>query len=84
MHHELTDAVPFASDIALPRGTRHPAGFEHASWHRCDGATFDIGREFIDAAIETRVAVYSPERTIVDTFRLMYQVGRGSPGGTPA
>jgi len=75
VHHALSDAIPFASDIALPRGTRHPAGFEHASWHSFDVATFDIGREFVDAGGGVRVAVYSTERTIVDCFRLMHQEG---------
>ncbi|GLY64354.1 type IV toxin-antitoxin system AbiEi family antitoxin domain-containing protein [Amycolatopsis taiwanensis] len=25
-HHDLTDAIPFETDIALPRGARYPAG----------------------------------------------------------
>lgn len=75
VHHELSDAIPFATDIALPRGTRHPAGFAHASWHSFDAATFDIGREQIDAGEGTRVAIYSAQRTIIDAFRLMHQEG---------
>lgn len=75
VYHELSDAIPFATDIALPRGTRHPAGFAHASWHSFDAATFDIGRERIDAGEGIRVAIYSAERTIIDAFRLMHQEG---------
>jgi predicted transcriptional regulator of viral defense system len=75
VHHELSDAIPFATDIALPRGTRHPSGFAHASWHSFDAATFDIGREQIDAGEGTRVAIYSAERTVIDAFRLMHQEG---------
>lgn len=75
VHHELSDAIPFAHDIALPRGARHPAGFEHVTWHSFDVATFSIGRDFIDAGASARVAVYSAERTIVDCFRLMHQEG---------
>lgn len=26
VHHDLSDAIPFASDIALPSGAHHPAG----------------------------------------------------------
>ncbi|WP_244857519.1 type IV toxin-antitoxin system AbiEi family antitoxin domain-containing protein [Agromyces archimandritae] len=75
VHHDLSDAIPFASDIALPRGVRHPAGFEHVVWHSFDDATFALGREFIDAGGGVRVAVYSAERAIVDTFRLMHREG---------
>ena len=75
VHHELSDAIPFATDIALPRGTRSPAGFTHATWHRFDTVTFDFGREFMDAGGGMRVALYSAERTIVDCFRLMHQEG---------
>lgn len=75
VHHELSDAIPFATDIALPRGTRAPAGFEHAAWHRFDAGTFGTGREALDAGGGLTVAVYSAERTIVDCFRLMHQEG---------
>ncbi len=75
VYHELSDAIPFATDIALPRGMRHPAGFEHAVWHSFDAATFDVGRESFDVGGGVRVGVYSAERTIVDCFRLMHQEG---------
>lgn len=76
-YHDLSDAIPFASDIALPRGTRHPAGFDHATWHSFDKATFEIGRELIDLGGGFRVGIYSAERTIVDGFRLMHLEGSG-------
>lgn len=75
VHHDLSDAIPFGSDIALPRGTRHPAGLTHVSWHSFDPATFHIGRELIDAGRDVSVAIYSAERTIIDCFRLMHQEG---------
>lgn len=74
-YHALSDTIPFGSDIALPRGARHPAGFEHVSWHSFDIATFEIGRESLVASPEVRLAVYSAERTIIDCFRLMHQEG---------
>lgn len=74
-HHDLSDAIPFTSDIALPRGTHHPVGLSNVSWHSFDPATFSIGRQHADAGGGARVAVYSAERSIVDTFRLMHQEG---------
>lgn len=75
VHHDLSDAIPFTSDIALPRGTHQPIGLSNVSWHSFDPATFPIGREHADAGGGARVAIYSAERTIVDTFRLMHQEG---------
>ena len=75
VHHEFSDAIAFATDVALPRGTRHPAGFAQAVLHSFDSATFEIGREFIDAGGGAQVAIYSAERTIVDAFRLMHREG---------
>ena len=75
VHHELSDAIPFATDIALPRGTRHPAGFAHVAWHSFDATTFELGREHADAGSGLQVAIYSPERTIIDAFRLVHQEG---------
>lgn len=74
-HHDLTDAIPFGTDIALPRGMRHPAGFAHVSWHSFGRETFDIGRDHLTVAESVRVAIYSAERTVVDTLRLMHREG---------
>ncbi|MDF1488701.1 type IV toxin-antitoxin system AbiEi family antitoxin domain-containing protein [Tessaracoccus caeni] len=75
VHHDLSDAIPFASDIALPRGAHHPAGLMNVSWHSFDPRTFQIGREHVEAGEAVRVAIYSAERTIIDCFRLMHQEG---------
>lgn len=75
VHHDLSDAIPFASDIALPRGTHQPTGLSNVSWHSFDPATFAIGREHADVGGGAKVAIYSAERSIVDTFRLMHQEG---------
>lgn len=74
VHHELSDAIPFATDIALPRGARHPAGFEHVAWHSFDPDTFELGRSLIEKSGLT-LAIYSAERTIIDCFRLAHQEG---------
>ncbi|QIM16448.1 hypothetical protein G7067_08485 [Leucobacter insecticola] len=75
VHHDLSDAIPFESDIALPRGTHHPVGLAHVAWHSFDPTTFHIGRDHVDAGNGLRLAIYSAERTIVDCFRLMHQEG---------
>ncbi|MDR1513944.1 MAG: type IV toxin-antitoxin system AbiEi family antitoxin domain-containing protein [Propionibacteriaceae bacterium] len=71
--HGLSDAIPADTDIALPRGARHPAGFGHVAWHSFDPATFDIGREPLDG--HSGLFCYSPERSVVDAFRLAHREG---------
>ena len=75
-HHELTDAIPAALDVAIPRGTRAPASTGAIAWHQFDRATFDIGREEISIpGADQSIGIYSPERSIVDAFRLRGEVG---------
>jgi predicted transcriptional regulator of viral defense system len=69
----LSDAIPPGADIALPRGIRHPAGFDHVSWHSFDKALFGIGRIRLEHAED--LFAYSPERSIIDSFRLAHQEG---------
>ncbi len=73
--HGLSDAIPSATDIALPRSTRHPAGFDHVTWHTFDTSTFAVGRTLITTAGDMSLFTYSPERTIIDCFRLAYREG---------
>jgi predicted transcriptional regulator of viral defense system len=75
VHHGLSDAIPFGTDIALPRGVRHPAGFEHVGWHSFDPTTFDLERTSFANLDGLHLNVYSPERTIIDSFRLAYREG---------
>jgi predicted transcriptional regulator of viral defense system len=75
VYHGLSDAIPFTTDVALPRGMRHPAGFTHVTWHSFDVATFDVGRTEMPSGSELKLWVYSAERTIVDSFRLMHREG---------
>ncbi len=70
----LSDAIPLATDIALPRGARHPAGFEHVNWHSFDPDTFELDRTFIEKS-GLALAIYSAERTLIDCFRLAHQEG---------
>ena len=75
-HHDLTDAIPAALDVAIPRGSRTPASTGAIAWHQFDKATLDIGREEIPIpATDQAIGIYSPERSIADAFRLRGEVG---------
>jgi predicted transcriptional regulator of viral defense system len=73
--HGLTDAIPARIDVALPRGHRHPRTRAPVTWHAFAVDTFDIGREGLDLTDETSIGLYSPERCIVDAFRLRHREG---------
>ena len=68
--HGLSDAIPVAPDVALPRGTRIPATDALARWHHFAPATFDIGRAqlALDGAIS--IGLYDAPRSIIDAFRM--------------
>lgn len=94
-HYDLTDAIPDALDIAIPRGARPPATSSAIAWHSFDRPTFELGRAEIPIpGSELSIGIYSPERTIVDMFRLRgglgYELGRDAlrewlrRGGKPA
>lgn len=74
VYHDLSDAIPLGTDIALPRGVRHPAGFERVNWHSFDPGTFEVGRTPLERD-GLNLAVYSAERTIIDCFRLAHAEG---------
>lgn len=75
-HHDLTDAIPSALDVAIPRGARIPATDAPIAWHLFHAATFDLGRTRLTIPGSTlTIGLYSPERSIADAFRLRHQVG---------
>lgn len=75
-HYELTDAIPAALDVAIPRGSRTPASTGAIAWHQFDRATFQIGRQQIAIpGSDQTIGIYSPERSIADAFRLRGEVG---------
>lgn len=74
-HHDLIDDIPSEIDIALPRGRRHPKTAAPAHWHSFDPATFGIGRGALEISGSVRMSLYSPERSIIDAFRLKHQEG---------
>lgn len=74
--HDLTDEVPSRTNIALPRGVRHPTvGIAPIAWHQFDASTFAIGRDTRALPTGVVIGLYSPERTIVDLFRLRHDWG---------
>lgn len=74
--YDLVDAIPSALEIALPRGSRPPKTTAPVRWHSFDRTTFDLERqaEMIEGTHLT-IGMYSPERCIVDAFRLRGYVG---------
>jgi predicted transcriptional regulator of viral defense system len=75
-YRDLTDAIPAALDVAIPRGSRTPASTGAVAWHQFNRATFEIGREQITIpGSDQTIWIYSPERSIADAFRLRGEVG---------
>lgn len=94
-YYDLTDVIPRALDVAIPRGSRIPGGNSAISWHLFDRATFSIDRDAIEIPGTSMIIwIYSAERCIVDAFRLRsdvgYELGRDAlrewlrRGGKPA
>lgn len=75
VHHDLSDAIPPAPHLALPRGTRPPSLSGQVTWHTFDVATFDLGRGRLPVGGGLFLGIFSAERTIVDTFRLRHLQG---------
>jgi predicted transcriptional regulator of viral defense system len=73
--HGLTDDIPAATDIALPRGTWKPAVGAAVTWHTFAAATFTLGREVLDLGAATQIGLYSAPRTIIDAFGLRHREG---------
>lgn len=68
--HHLIDDIPADLDIALPRGSRTPVIDIPVTWHQFAIPTFELGRTIIRLDESTSIGLYSPERSIVDAFRL--------------
>lgn len=73
--HGLTDTIPSAIDIALPRGEWQPITSAPVTWHKFAPATFDIGRTTYRIDSEHEIGLYDAMRTIIDTFRLRHTLG---------
>lgn len=73
--HDLVDAIPAATDIAIPRGLTRPRLKAPHRLHNFDPDTFEIGRDTIDVGARTALGVYSAERSIIDMVRLRHDQG---------
>lgn len=74
--HSLTDAIPPAIDVAIPRGNHRPRLNAPIQLHNFDARSFEVGREFIDVGARTPLGLYSPERSLIDAIRLGHQHGQ--------
>lgn len=74
-HHELTDQIPPRVDIALPRERRPPAIALPVAWHRFDAVTYGLGRGDLELGGGLSIGLYSPERCIIDAFRMSHLLG---------
>lgn len=70
VRHRLSDAIPSAPDVALPRGTRAPVTSTAVQWHFLDLGTFEIGRSTVALDPSLEIGLYGPERSIIDAFRM--------------
>jgi predicted transcriptional regulator of viral defense system len=73
--HGLTDEIADRTHLALPRRTRPPAVRATVGWHQFERATFEVGRALMQLDQGARIGLYSPERSIVDAFRLRGREG---------
>ncbi len=71
----LSDEIPAALDVAVPRGTHVPRTHARARWHRFDPATFTVGRELLKLDSDASIGLYTAERSIVDALRLRGREG---------
>jgi predicted transcriptional regulator of viral defense system len=74
--HDLTDAIPSAVDIALPRSKRPPRVSAPVHWHRFHEETFHIGRETLEVDKGVTLGLYNAERSVIDAFRLGHSEGK--------
>ena len=68
--HGLTDLIPGAIDIAIPRGSTRSKIQAPVVWHHFAPETFELGRTTTAVDQETEIGIYNPERSIIDAFRL--------------
>jgi hypothetical protein len=69
------DQIPSRIDVALPRDSREPKVSASARWHQFARSTFDLGRDEIELDGLFTMGLYSPERSIVDAYRLRHLEG---------
>ena len=74
--HDLTDEIPRAVQIAVPRSSRPPrVAFPPTEVFRFEPTTFELGLAFCEAAPGEPVRIYDPARTVADLMRLRHRIG---------
>lgn len=74
--HDLTDQVPVAVQIAVPRPSRPPRiTFPPVEVFRFDPGSFELGLSAVQAAPGEAVRIYDAARTVVDLMRLRHRLG---------
>ena len=75
VRHDLTDANPAVIDVAVPAGSHRPLVSPPVKWHLFATDTFTVGRNLLPIYGDYNIGIYSPERCIVDAFRLRWLEG---------
>jgi predicted transcriptional regulator of viral defense system len=74
--YDMTDEIPPAVQIAVPRTSRPPQiSFPPTAVFRFEPATFELGLTRVEAAPAEFVRIYDPARTVVDLMRLRHRIG---------
>lgn len=74
--HELTDEIPGAVQIAVPRTAHRPhITYPPTEVSEFDPATFDLGRTEFDIGGGETVRIYDAARSVVDVMRLRHRIG---------
>lgn len=74
---DLTDEVPERVHVAVPRGMHRPSIDQPATRvHVFDARTFAIERQQARTDVDEPFWIYSPERSVVDAFRMSRWIGR--------
>jgi predicted transcriptional regulator of viral defense system len=74
--HDLTDQIPPAVQIAVPRSTHPPRiAFPPTAVIRFEPSSFELGLTHVAAAPGESVRIYNPARTVVDLMRLRHRIG---------
>jgi hypothetical protein len=74
--HDLTDELPTAVQIAVPRRSRSPQiVYPAVEVFHFGIPTFELGVGTVEAADDEPVRVYDAPRTVVDLMRFRHRVG---------
>jgi hypothetical protein len=74
--HDLTDEIPPAVQIAVPRSSHPPRiAFPPTTVLRFEPSTFELGLIHVEAAPGEPIRIYDAARTVADLMRLRHRIG---------